>query len=467
VFYDGAGEFAMRWVFVVLVAFIFGMNALGQAPPRPLPFSPWPMDVVRLRNGAVLKGLILDADDRALRMQCIYREPGRPTVTFRTTVGRNEIDRIEQLQPTQRQQLQARLRELEHCAGEADRCRLAQLPLRQTSANGNEPPLWHYDGTYFSLTSNTHEEIARRAAWHLEQIYTAYSRFLPPRHRGGVPTKILLVGDSRTSLPQLVPVAKTLQNPAYFEPSTNRIVCHCDLEEWGERLQAIRVEHRKLRQELEEKRAAFARLYKGRDLYRITEPIERTRAEMVAAELKNNQAFAAATKKLFAQLNHEAFHAYLLNFVYPVQRPQPPRWLNEGLAQIFETVILEGFELRVGHADTARLERVVKALARNELVPLADLFRSGPQQFLVSHGTDWQVSDRYYLTSWALAFHLTFERQLLGSPALDRFIEKCQQSTSAVRAFEELVDEPLEAFEKRFHQYLNRLQPDGSARVRP
>ena len=35
-----------------------------------------------------------------------------------------------------------------------------------------------------------------------------------------------------------------------------------------------------------------------------------------------------------------------------------PRWLNEGLAQIFETAIIEAGELRVGHADAERLARV-------------------------------------------------------------------------------------------------------------
>jgi hypothetical protein len=451
---------------IFLTAIVWVPAALGQPGSQPSGPSSWPMEVVRLRNGIVLKGLILDADERALRMLCVSREPGRPTVTFHTSVGRVEIDRIERLSASERQELRNRLNDLERCSGEAARCRLAQLPLRSISENGRNNPIWQYDSAFFSLKSDAHEEIVRRAAWHLEQIYTAYTRFLAPRHKGGVPTQIMLC--CRLMSPDgPSPVAKSVQNPAYFEPIANRIICHCELQEWGERLQAIRAEHFKLRAELEEKKAAFARLYKGRELHRIIQPIERTHAEIAAAEIKNNQAFAVATRNLFARLNHEAFHAYLLNFVYPATGPQPPRWLNEGLAQIFESAILEGTELRVGHADRDRLDRVVKAIPRQELVPLADLFRSEPRHFLVAHDTDRLTSDRYYLTSWALAFYLTFDKRLLGSAALDRFVSECHNGTSPTRAFEEMVGEPLESFQRQFYQYLSLLQPDGSLRQQP
>lgn len=456
---------------IVLFAFLTLFSpAWGQSPPnqRPSFGSPWPMDVIRLRNGATLKGLILDSDDHSIRMQCVLREPGRPTVTFRTTITRAEVDRIERLNPTQRMELQTKLRQLDECTGDSERCRMASLVLRPTGWNGSESGAWQYDSDFFSLISDAHEEIVRRAALRLEQIYAAYSRFLPPRHKGGLPTKVLLLSDTPTGLGRPMPGSQPIRHPAYFEPAANRIVSHCDLQEWGERLEAIRAEHRKLRAELEVKQAEFARLYKGRDLHRVSEPIERTRAALASAEIKNNQMFAAATRLLFAQLYHEAFHAYLANFVYPARGPQPPRWLNEGLAQIFETAILEGCELRVGHADPVRLERASKAAPRGELVPLADLLRSNAKHFLVAHDSDRLVSDRYYLTSWALAFHLSFERRLLGTPELDRFIQRCHAGHDPIEAFEQLLGTPLSEFESAFHRYLIFLQPDGSVlRVMP
>jgi len=71
------------------------------------------------------------------------------------------------------------------------------------------------------------------------------------------------------------------------------------------------------------------------------------------------------------------------------------------------------------------------------------------------------VSDRYYLASWALAFYLTFDRNLLGTPALDHYVAQLKRGTDALQAFRELTGQPLAAFERDFVAYLNRLRPEG------
>jgi hypothetical protein len=102
--------------------------------------------------------------------------------------------------------------------------------------------------------------------------------------------------------------------------------------------------------------------------------------------------------------------------VYPRSEGEVPRWLNEGLAQIFESAIFEAGELRVGRADPKRVA-ALREMKKNEL-PLVELLRSGPKQFQVEHAGDREVSDRHYLTSWALAYYLTFDRKILGTKAL-------------------------------------------------
>jgi hypothetical protein len=139
-----------------------------------------------------------------------------------------------------------------------------------------------------------------------------------------------------------------------------------------------------------------------------------------------------------------------------------PRWLNEGLAQIFETAFLEGGELRVGHADKVRLTQAQAALARGDLVPLVELLRSGPKQFVVQHASEQQTSDRFYLTSWAAAFYLTFDRRLLGTRGMDDYVEALHQHADPVEAFQRLVGAEPERFEKEFRQYLADLRPDGT-----
>src|SRR5206468_381524 len=117
----------------------------------------------------------------------------------------------------------------------------------------------------------------------------------------------------------------------------------------------------------------YTKLYKGKELTAFREVITDKRRQLQAAGAKNQLLFDQATQLLFATLYHEAFHAYVASFVYPTSAGELPRWLNEGLAQIFETALIDAGDLRIGHADKARLARAQDAAKKGEMIPLADL----------------------------------------------------------------------------------------------
>jgi hypothetical protein len=196
------------------------------------------------------------------------------------------------------------------------------------------------------------------------------------------------------------------------------------------------------------------------DIY--LQPFKKSLLKIDQQSKQNDELFQQASKQLFRTSFHEAFHAYLANFVYPPEEYEVPRWLNEGLAQIFETAFVEAGELRVGHADLARLNTAQMALRTKELAPLNELLVSGKDQFIVRHATDKQTSDRYYLTSWAVAFYIAFERRLLGTKAMDDYVKSLKRGQDPVAAFEKLTGQSVAAFEKDFHRYLSVLRPDGT-----
>ena len=165
------------------------------------------------------------------------------------------------------------------------------------------------------------------------------------------------------------------------------------------------------------------------DLERFEEIVARERRRLYLADHANGAKFDKATRRLFALLYHEAFHSYAATFVYP---PLPaadvragkgtgelPRWLNEGLAQLFEGAVVEGTELRVGLPDAERLEKVQDLLRGKGtaagLVPVADLLRAGKDSFLAAHDDQRTAADRAYLTSWAITYWLTFDRREVGA----------------------------------------------------
>jgi hypothetical protein len=180
------------------------------------------------------------------------------------------------------------------------------------------------------------------------------------------------------------------------------------------------------------------------------------------ADQMNNATFERDTHQMFSTLYHEAFHAYANSFVYPFRTGELPRWLNEGLAQIFETAIVEAGELRVGHADYNRLVKAKDALRKGELVSVEQLLNSAPKHFLLVHVGERQISDQYYLSAWAVTFYLTFEKRLFGSKEMDRYVRQVADQEDPRAAFEELTGQKLPQFEKEFMRYLQNLQVDGT-----
>ena len=70
------------------------------------------------------------------------------------------------------------------------------------------------------------------------------------------------------------------------------------------------------------------------------EQLGRKRLEISRCDRENVQLFDKVTRQMFTRLYHEAFHAYLENYVYPHDRYDVPLWLNEGLAVLLEGGLL-------------------------------------------------------------------------------------------------------------------------------
>jgi hypothetical protein len=334
------------------------------------------------------------------------------------------------------------------------------LDLRPAAWISEAPaPAMEYRSTHFRLLSNARPEVVKLAAIELEQVYAAYARTLPPR-AAGAPTLIVLTASLADYQQLLRGLGLNLTNPAFYDADKNQVVCASDLQRLADDLEKARQHHSRLLSQLVQREAELREAYHGNVPSEIRAPLEEARTRIRATEARNTEAFQRARARLFQRLYHEAFHAYLANFVYPPDQNTVPRWLNEGLAQVFETAIVEAGELRIGHVDPERLASLRQALAHDALVPLPELLQAGPRPFQVAHASQQQASDRYYLTSWALTFHLMFQRQLLGT-RLDEYVRALHRGSDPVEAFRDLVAQPLGAFDKNFRQYLQHLTPNG------
>lgn len=435
--------------------------SVSAAPP---PTDGWKFDVVHLKNGKPFRGLLVEETPAIIRLQCVQRKPGQPTFVVFSTFQRDEVARIERLSPAEREILATRLRSLDP-TGKGEERRMDEIELTPAPWGDTPAKALSYTSDHFVLISNAPEEVVRRAAVRLEDIYSAFTRYLPPRQiaRPAAPTTIVLAG-SLAEYQQLVRSQGQLLNPAVYDQATNRILCASDLEQLGDDLKENRLTHQRYLSDITKQESEIRKLPRGDVRDRLLKEAQEARQRIKAVVQYNERVFDRATRRLFHTLYHEAFHAYLASFVYPPDECGVPRWLNEGLAQIFETAIVEAGELRVGHADPVRLAQVRILAKRGELVPVSELLRAGPKQFLVGHASDQQISNRFYTTSWALAFYLTFELRKLGTPELDQYVRALKRDTDPHDAFRQLCGLPLPRFEHNFQLYVLGLQSDGTAR---
>ena len=155
------------------------------------------------------------------------------------------------------------------------------------------------------------------------------------------------------------------------------------------------------------------------------------------------------------------FMPTLENYVYPQASHDVPRWLNEGLAQIFESGQLESGTLRLDAPDADRLHTLQADLKTLPALTLADVLIADGSRFLVSHPGGERASLRYYLYSWGLAYYLAFRQPLLETQALDRYVERPPAIAEPIARFERLVGAPLPRFEQRWRAEMLSMKSDG------
>lgn len=449
--------------------------ALAQQPGPPAGLANWSFDEITLQNGAKFQGLLLAEGPDGFRFRHVSRPPGRPTITLTDNFTRAEVKELKRLPEAERALLKERLADLDP-SGEGERKRMDSLELVSKDWPGKPGAARRYESEYFFLESTGSEELTRRSAVRLEQIYTAFARFLPPTTKGARPTQLMLATDPDEYKALLGPLGENnLLNPAVYDVTNNRILCGTELKRLGDELQSARVHHAQQLAGLERYENGLKKLYKGAELAKHQETVAAERKRVYLADANNGGKFDKATARLFTLLYHEAFHAYVATFVYPPLKPaeveagkgtgELPRWLNEGLAQIFETAVVEAGELRAEPPDKERLSRAkdwLKGKPGGPLVPLSDLLTTGRDTFLASHADQAAASNRAYLTSWALAYYLTLDRRLIGTEAFHKYLIAVNSGGDPRRAFAALVGQELPQFEKDWHSYLSRLQGNGT-----
>ena len=477
----------MKQLFTITVVLAGGWCLLGaSAAGQPLstdrrpdgPVARWPVERVELLDGRRYEGFIESEDDAWVNLIQIRRPPGKPMHLVIRPLARPSIAAVVRLKPAQRAQLRKRIEQFIN-RSRIEAGRMEAVVLKPIEKEGKQ--YQQYRGKWFTLASTAGEATTRRMIVRIEQIFTAYRQILAPRAQSRPPgrsLRIVVLGSTEEYQAYLRKLGIKIKNRACFVQKDNLVVAGSELARYTAAMVRIKAQHDRLRaelkrleKELSKRLAELARQLKKQHVPRkeiarllwmerrkFDDEIEKKRRELKVCDRKNARAFDAVTRAMFVRLYHEAFHAYLENYVYPHQGHDVPLWLNEGLAMVFEGGLLESETLRIDAPNRAALERLKAELRDGQPLPLRELLSAGRSAFLLAHGDSSSTSDRHYAYSWGLAYYLTFERQLLGSPALGRYVKQTAENASPVERFEDLADMPLARFEKAWREYILTLR---------
>jgi len=457
--------------------------ASAAAAPLPLPAADtlgqdassdeWKFDELELRDGSLRRGMLLAENATELEFAEIVRPPGKPMFAVVRPVMRDQVVTKRLLAGADRTRLASRFQQFRNRA-RIEAGRMEDVDLHQAQVGDRQG--WTYEGPWFLLESTADEAMVRRCVVRIEQVFRAYRQLLPPNRTQRTGLRLLIFGSTDEYQRQLREAGLDIAGPAWFSRTRNQVAAGGELNAFSRRLQEAQQQNEDVRRQYKALKSSFpGRLasliqqmqQRGYSAAQIEQEVKFRSAawqreydealgRLDLAAVQNEAAFAELTGQMFAQLYHEAFHAYVDNYACPPGRSVVPYWLNEGLAQIFESGQIEADSLRIDAPDRTRLSQLQQELRSAAPLPLRELIQADEQAFL-NPASD-RSAQRFYLYAWGLAYYLAFEDNRWRPGVLDAFLSNEEGLGPAAR-FTRWIEMPIEKFEHRWREAMLARRP--------
>lgn len=419
-------------------------------------------DQLVLNNGSKMEGLVVEEASQQIRFQFLVSKPGVRTLVFEVTYDRSEVASISKAREPGRMLARQQINSIE-TSKNREAAKVKKLALVKSPWIDGTAAALLYQGPYFELFSNAKESLVRLVAVRLEEIFAAYVHTLGQRQQPMKTVRIILFHALSEYRDWQQKKGITIMNPAVYDARANEILVGSDLENQLQQLEELNNKHQLQLKELVDQKKQIEKHFNGQPPALLTKQSQQLAFQLKSLHTENEATYARIEASFFAVLYHEAFHAYLDQWVFPSDRYHVPRWLNEGLAQIFENAFVEVDELRIGRIDEKRLLNIQDEVRRGRFMTIREILQGPAQQFFVRHTQESFEANRQYNASWALTHFLTYDLRLLGNPALVEFVSS-PANGDEVKRFEKMVGIPIEQCEQRWKAYLLRLRTDGSLR---
>ncbi len=433
----------------------------------------WPMDRVIMKDGRAVKGLKLAERPDEVEFAEILRQPGKRIAAVVRPLPSAEIAQQELLPAVQRQELQERFQWIRSRA-RIESGRMDRIVLTLEEPEGQQR--WVYRGPWFELASTAGDESTRQVVVRMEQVFRAFLQLVVPRRDSDRILRLQLFGTRDEYASRLQEMGIDFSGPAFYSIPLHAIVAGSDIAAFGDRWAESQADLADRKQHYEQLKREFGgRLGQvaldlrksGISENKIREELRLRRnlwsdeygsamAKIRQTQVRNAARFDELTLQMFRRLYHEAFHAYVEEFVFPDARFRFPRWLNEGLAQIFESGQLENGTLRLDAPDPIRLKQLQRRLSQSPLA-IQEFVTANDRPFTTAHA-DFET-EQYYLYAWGVAYYLTFQYNVLAGSQLDDYVAPWSDTDDPLVRFERLVGMPCQEFDAEWRRHMLNLRP--------
>jgi len=455
-------------------------------------------DVIVLKDGTQQLGFLVSESDEDVVFDIVMS--GRKvskTILSRTTFKKGEIDSIKKLSDADRA---AAIKDLDSAAKETKLDAAGEQNVRVEATTWPlkaDPtkliPVKKVELDHFTIESDANEELLRKLAFRIDKVFKAYAQHFGADRDNNVKVRVMIFNSMESYYGSVADITGGVKNPAFYNSQLKQICAGCDVAKYEQEVVAIREYHRQLDIKLQEwkinleqaradVRAKVSRAYdklnaggkgatvEGQAAMEQIKQQEREWQLQVGAQEKevngiqdeifslnrrNDVVFASATQQMLATMYHEGFHAFVDNYLFtPEQARLVPRWLNEGLAQYFESARLENGHFILGQDVRERLALLKRFRNGSGLFTLEQLVNGGASDYMVHEIANLERSTKNYLQAWLLT-NVLGAKGRLKREILQAYIQELAAKRPPLEALKTLSGMPNEELEKLMDEKLS------------
>ncbi|BBM86808.1 DUF1570 domain-containing protein [Candidatus Uabimicrobium amorphum] len=464
----------------------FSLETLAvKKAPRIKMYGQSSVDVVYMKNGRKLKGLIAKENSKGLDLIMLSSKAGI-TSSLKIKIAKRKVKKIKRLAKDIRR---LRLQDIRTSEKPliVDEQKSNAINVEKTNSEYSRACLL-YPSKYFMLYSDTPQEFVPQIAFRIEVAFAAYQQYFPIKRNTNKKIDIHVF----TSTTKYQKITKETVNDAVYNRVKNHIIARCNLDNYRKYLKDSKKDNKdakdeikkhnealaELNKELSSKRATFKQLDKQlargkisqrdyNDAYRNTrieidrlnsqiKKIERLKAKLggkLTSDRSSSRDRLDFIESMMRMIYREMFIAYTKNYLFTEEKVvYTPRWFLEGFAQYFEDLYLSGERVILGKRDKDRTNYFNQVAGRDEL-SLQKLLAAGDNDFVVTSRENIKSSDTYYIQSWGVAYYITTLTNMKRNDIFTPYIDNIWRGKDQEQAFTELVGIPMTKFRRKLFEF--------------